>query len=247
MLFNYLDFETVSNCNRTCPTCIRNSHPDREAVAPWFETRFLPEVVIYQAIEEALAMGFRGGICLSHYSEPLMDERIPAIARRVKEVGQRIGGFSRVFLNSNGDFLTEAMAHDLDGALDRIIITLYMDEPVKSRRAEWMTGLFDKTELVLITKPVHIATHFSPAYDVVKLARENSGHGCSEPAMRVIINHRRQYLLCCDDVVGTFGLGTFPELPLAEYWNGAHADIQARLAVAGGRSWHAHCMTCPRL
>lgn len=33
ILFN-LDLETKSTCNRVCPTCLRNSHPDRVAVHP---------------------------------------------------------------------------------------------------------------------------------------------------------------------------------------------------------------------
>lgn len=241
-LFNFLDFETISTCNRVCPTCMRNSIPDRAAVAPWFERHYLDEEVILDALDQAKAMGFAGGVCLSHYNEPLMDERLPEIAAKVRAVG----GFSRIFLNSNGDFLTEDLAASLDGVLDRIIITLYMDEPVKSQRAKWMETLFHKTELHLITMSEHIATHYSPKFDVVRLARENAGRPCGEPAMRVIINHRRQYLLCCDDVIGVFGLGTFPEVPLAEHWNGQHAAIQRQLAVAGGRSRHAHCMSCPR-
>lgn len=241
-LFNFLDFETISNCNRTCPTCIRNSHPDREAVAPWFEDHLLPEPVIYEALEQAIGMGFSGGVCLSHYNEPLMDERLPAIARRVRAYSR----FSRIFLNTNGDFLTADMAAELDGVLDRIIVALYMDDPIKTQRAVWIQTLFRKTELHLVTDPVHIATHFSPKYDVVGLAARHAGLRCIEPAMRVIINHRRQYLLCCEDVIGNFDLGLFPDVSLMDFWFGRHAEIQDLLAQAGGRAWHPYCLSCPR-
>lgn len=241
-LFHNLDFETISNCNRTCPTCIRNSHPDREAVQPWFETHLLDENVIFSAIDQALVMGFSGGLCLSHYNEPLMDERLPAIAKRVRDMDR----FSRIFLNTNGDFLTEEMAAALDGSLDDIIVALYMDEPVKSKRAAWMIPLFHKTQLSLITNPVHIATHFSPSFPVIDLARQHAGANCKEPWMRVIINHRRQYLLCCEDVIGNFDLGTFPEVSLQGHWEGRHKMIRERLLEAGGRAWHSYCLSCPR-
>ena len=31
-----LCIETVASCTRTCPTCLRNSYPDRDAVASRF-------------------------------------------------------------------------------------------------------------------------------------------------------------------------------------------------------------------
>lgn len=241
-LFQFIDFETISTCNRRCPTCLRNSIPDYRATASWFEPHYLDEAVIFDALDQAVAMGFTGGVCLSHYNEPLMDERLPEIARRVREYGK----FSRVFLNSNGDFMTEVLAAKLDGVLNRIIITLYMAEPMKSERAAWLTTLFHGTELHLITQSEHIPTHFSPKFDVKALATAHAGKRCLEPAIRVIINHRRQYLLCCDDMIGFFNLGTFPEIALADHWNGVHAAIQGRLAEAGGRAWHPHCLSCPR-
>jgi len=241
-MVNYLDFETISSCNRFCPTCIRNSHPDREAVKSWFEVNYLPIAVIKEALDQAVEMDFHGGVCLSHYNEPLMDQRIPDIAAMVKAYGR----FSPIFLNTNGDYLTEELAAALDGKLDHIIVTLYMKEPIKSERAAWLPTIFHQTEVRVITMSEHIATHFSPAFDVMELAKKHGGHPCSEPAMRIIINHRQQYLLCCDDVVGNFGLGNFPDIPLAEHWKKRQQIIEI-LAQQGGRQWHPYCISCPRV
>ena len=241
-LFQYLDFETISDCNRRCPTCLRNSHPDREALSPWFEKHLLPEELVYQAIEQALAIGFRGGVCLSHYNEPLMDERLPEIAHKVRSYRE----LATVHLNTNGDFITAELAAALDGALDHMIVSLYMDEPVKSQRAEWIATLFHKTPLSIIRQPDHIPTHFSPKFDVAALARAASGMSCPEADIRVIINHRRQYLLCCDDVIGNFDLGTFPEVGIEQFWWGKRQEIAASLSQAGGRSWNPYCLSCPR-
>jgi hypothetical protein len=240
-LFNIIDFETMSNCNRVCPTCIRNSHPDREAVSSWFGANYLPEETIYEALEQALEMGFTGDVCLSHFNEPLMDERIPRIAGVAKAYER----FNRVFLNTNADFITEEMAAELDGNLDRMIVSLYMGEPVKSKRAAWIPTLFKKTEIVFTTAE-HIPSHFSPAFPVKELAERYRDSNCLEPAMRVIINHRRQYLLCCEDVIGNFKLGYFPDIGLKEYWFGRHAEIQNTLANQGGRRWHPYCESCPK-
>lgn len=242
-LFRFLDLETISSCNRTCPTCIRNSHPDKKAISSWFEVNYLPLEVITEALDQCVALGFTGGVCLSHYNEPLMDERIAEIAALAKSYGQ----FSEVFMNSNGDFLTEELAKDLDGHLDKIIVSLYMDEPIKSQRAEWIKTLFQSTHPEIITMSDHIATHFSPSFDVEALAEQHKNRDCAEPRIRVIINHRRQYLLCCDDVVGNFDLGTFPETSIKDYWFGAkHMSIMNNLRNQGGRLQYSYCSTCPR-
>ena len=241
-LFNIMDFETMSNCNRACPTCIRNSHPDREAVKSWFGNNYLPEEIIFEALEQAIEMGFAGDVCLSHFNEPLMDERLPEIARSIKEYDH----FRMVFLNTNGDYITSELAERLDGKLDRMIVTLYMGEPIKSQRAECIPSLFKKTKIQIITESEHIPSHFSPKFPVKELAEKYHESNCVEPAMRIIINHRRQYLLCCEDVIGNFDLGYFPDTPLREFWFGRHAEIQNTLAERGGRHWHPYCETCPK-
>lgn len=241
-LFNIIDFETMSNCNRVCPTCIRNSHPDRKAVESWFGNNYLPEEVIYEALEQAIEIGFKGDVCLSHFNEPLMDERLPRIA----SVAKAYDHFNMVFLNTNGDFITPELAEKLDGNLDRMIVALYMGEPIKSQRAEWIPTLFKKTDIQIITQSDHIPSHFSPKFPVKELAAQYKESNCVEPAMRVIINHRRQYLLCCEDVIGNFDLGYFPEISLKEHWFGRHAEIQNTLANTGGRHWHSYCEACPK-
>lgn len=240
-LFRFIDFETISTCNRACPTCIRNSHPNRNAVSPWFEETLLPIWVIDEALKQCQEMGFAGGVCLSHYNEPLLDRRIVELVELVKSHGYY------VFFNTNGDFLTEELAKELEGLLDRIIVSLYMDEPVKSKRAEWIYSLFSKTE-AQVSLTSHMVTHFSPDPRLGEMIERHKGRACqAEPSTRVIINHRREYLLCCEDVIGNFNLGTFPELGIGEYWFGQHhASIVENLNEMGGRLKYPYCSTCPR-
>lgn len=241
MLFKYMDFETIGSCNRLCSTCIRNSHPNPKAVESWFGKNYLPEELIYSAIDEGIAMGFRGGVCLSFYNEPTMDERLPQIAHKVRAYPQ----LSTVHMNSNADFITPELAAELDGALDFIIVTLYMGEPIKSERAAWLPTLFEKTKLRITDRP-HEPTHFTPAYNLEKLITIAQKLSCDQPTIRLTINHRREYMLCCDDLIGNFQLGTYPEIGIEEYWNGRHASIADVLAVPGGRAFHHYCMSCPR-
>lgn len=238
-LFQWLDLETISTCNRTCPTCLRNSHPDRDAMKSWFELRYLEVEIIEEALRQVRELGFVGGVRLSHFNEPLMDERLPDLARLVQEHGYQ------AYINTDGDFITPELAKDLDGAFEQIIVSLYMKEPIKSQRAEWIPTLFKYTE-IQIMDGTHIPSHFSPKFDVKKLADQYRGEPCLEPAMRCIINHRGQFTLCCEDVIGNFDLGTFPETSIKDYWFGKRAQIQETLSVAGGRNWHPYCASCPK-
>ena len=129
-LFNWLDMETISTCNRTCPTCIRNSHPDREAIKSWFELHYLETEIIEEALRQVRDMKFTGGVRLSHYNEPLMDERLPDLAWLVREYGYK------PHINTDGDFITPELAEKLDGAFEEIIVSLYMKEPKKSEYLE---------------------------------------------------------------------------------------------------------------
>ncbi len=235
----YLDFETIGNCNRTCPTCIRNSHPDREAVGSFFGPNYLDEDLIYEAIDQALAMGYRGPVCLSYYNEPTMDERLPEIGRRVRAYSE----LGAVHFNTNGDYLTQELAAELDGTVDYINVSLYMKEPILSERTEWIPSLFEKTLIRVSPGKLHRPTHFTPSFDLeslIEFAQELSCH-----PNRMIINHRRQYMMCCEDVVGNFGLGTFPEIGIKDYWDGRRKKIAQDLSVAGGRAKHSYCMSCP--
>ena len=242
-MFQYLDFETIGNCNRRCVTCIRNSHPDKTKTASWFSGDLLSMDVIKAALDECRNGGFTGGVCLSHYNEPLMDDRIADIAKLVKSYNQ----FSSIFLNTNGDFLSEELAKSLDGVLDHIIVSLYMDEPASVKRAAWITSLFKQTRPVIDVMGKHIATHFSPSFDVKALSEEYRGYPCHEPKTRVVINHRRQFLLCCDDVIGNFDLGRFPDITIGEYWLGKkHRRLVEDLERPGGRYLYDYCKVCPK-
>src|SRR5688572_7763563 len=104
-MFKILEIETCSTCNRTCPTCIRNSHPNRERLKDWFSPNYLPTTTVEKILTHAWKMRFRGAVCLQHYNQPLMDPRIDAFGRFARRLG-----FSNVFISTNADYITEKRA-----------------------------------------------------------------------------------------------------------------------------------------
>lgn len=240
-LFQNLDLETVSTCTRTCATCIRNSYPDREAVADWFEPRSMAVDTLEAILDQAVALGFRGQVCLSHYNEALKEERLGAMAGLVKARGLK------VYCHSNGDLITPERAASLDGKLDRIVFSLYQQEMTKRvERGTWIASLFHITQ-VQLSYAEHLTTHFSPRPELDLRIKQVRGMACNETALHCILNHRGDYLLCCEDFLGHFDLGRFPEVSLKEYWFGERrTEIIAKLAEKGGRESYPYCQLCPR-
>jgi radical SAM protein with 4Fe4S-binding SPASM domain len=245
-LFRLLEIETHSECNRKCVTCLRNSIPDRESVASWFESNSLSIDDIKRVLEQSIALGFAGEVCLSHYNEPLMDDRIVDIVMLVKSLGLR----KKIFFGSNGDFLTEDLAKRLDGNVNYIGFALYMGEPVLSKRIAWIRSLFNKTQITIgpgAPEVQHMATHFSPVFDLVQLRQKHENNVCIRPQKRLIVNHMGQMLLCCDDLTGNFDLGTIHESTVEELWySEKHQNFVRELSKPGGRKVHSHCLSCPR-
>lgn len=240
-MFKCLEIETQSLCNRKCPSCLRNSTPDKDAVSSWFEKNQLPLETIAKIFEQVASMGHTGNVCLSHYNEPLMDERIVEIVKMSKG-----HGFKSTFFGSNGDFLTEELAAELDGVVDTIGFSLYMPDPERSRRKEWIKGLFKKTSIT-IGNGDHMITHYSPLCDVEVEAKKHCGRRCMRPQDRLIINHKGEMLLCCDDLIGHFDLGNINEKTAVELWNDEkRCKLVSALSKAGGRRIHEHCLSCPR-
>jgi hypothetical protein len=241
-LFEYLDIETSSMCNRICPTCIRNSHPDREAISSFFEPTYLSIETIMNILEQCKDLGFKGSICLSHFNEPLLDERLPQITNMIAAHDW----FHPIYFHTNGDYMTEELASGFDRTVDKIVVSLYMDEPKKSERAEWIKSLFHKTQIVILPG-THIPTHFSPKFDIQKLIFEYRNNECTEIRSRVIINHRRQFLVCCEDVIGNFGFGNFPDVSIKDYWFGdKHVAMVNDLKESGRRMNYEYCSICPK-
>lgn len=241
-IFPRLEIETSSYCNRTCKSCLRNSIPDRESTQSWFDQNLLPTDDFKRILLEAKEMGFSGELCLSHYNEPLLDKRIVELAQFARNTG-----FSRIFFCSNADFLTEELAKNLDGLIDDIGFSFYMDEPIKSKRREWVYSLFKRTKLVGTGDGEHMITHFSPLADVVQISLKYKNNPCFLPQKRMIINHKGQMLLCCDDLTGHFDLGTIYEYSLKELWYSEKHQLYLKsLMKSGGRGVHQHCLSCPR-
>jgi radical SAM protein with 4Fe4S-binding SPASM domain len=107
--------------------------------------------------------------------------------------------------------------------------------------------MFHQTEIAF-TGGGHMATHYSPfpwLNDAIVARRQEP---CLYDAQeRLIIYHRGEMLMCCDDIGGEFNLGNINDSTLADlWWSERHQEIVTTLATAGGRAKYPFCWDCPR-
>jgi radical SAM protein with 4Fe4S-binding SPASM domain len=191
--------------------------------------------MVYGILGQAVGMGYRGKICFNFYNEPLLDTRLPAFGRYAKQLG-----FSPVMFATNGDFLNQAMAISLDACFDYINVSPYDDnsEARKSMTQSW----FAKTR-IRFTNGLHFGVHCFEGDD------EELGtlidRRCPNPSRNLAVNHRGDFLACCQEMIPHFGLGNVYDSPLEKLWNGKQ-KLNEVLAHTTGRRNHPYCCTCLR-
>src|SRR5687767_5853255 len=122
-LFQRLEIESQSHCNRTCWFCPRTydrSGTYRDA-AGTSVIRRMPTDKILDLLDQARALGFQGYAGFHHYSEPLLDERNVMLAREARARGMQPR------LVTNGDLLRrdDALLEEVKRAYDVVVVGLY--------------------------------------------------------------------------------------------------------------------------
>ena len=227
-MFERLSIETSSYCRRRCATCLRQTYPDRDALKPWFSQNLMPTELVYNLLDQAAAMGFAGTVCLSYYNEPTFDKRLPEFG----EYAMRLG-FARVTVATTGDTLDEDMAKRLDGCFHDLSVSLY--ENSNEENKDRIRSLFQKTH-IRFTNGLHVHLHLSPT-------SKYGSFRCFNVSRNMVINHRGDFLACCQEIIPHFDLGSAHDTPLADLWD-AKRHLRERLLRHGGRMEHPYCAMC---
>ena len=254
-LFERLQIESQSNCNRSCWFCPRTydrsgKYLDGSGRAV---RRQMPTAKILALLDEARAMGFEGLVGFHHYSEPLLDPRNPELARAAKARGLQ------PYLHTNGDAIqqNDRLCQAVQELYAFVVVGLYdyrNEAELEEAKAFWRARL-PKTKLEF--SPIGLS-HPKVAHSIgVPRARVPSdprltlpdlrfdNAPCHRPMVRMLIQYDGEVCLCCEDTTGTFGLGNVHQRSLAELWGSArHSAIVQELAV-GRRSQYELCRNCP--
>jgi radical SAM protein with 4Fe4S-binding SPASM domain len=254
--FTHLEIETQGDCNRTCGTCLRQTYIDKDNGT--HQGRFpvtskegrgikMPTTTFERIIDEAIEYGFVGAVCLQHYNEPLLDERIVELAKYVKSknTGDRFP-VTQLSMCTNMDLITEELAKELDGVMDQLEVALYMPLEKQEAREKYILSLFPNTK-VDFTKGVHYITHYSTFTNTADAVTEAILNPCHMNRNALMFAYNGTVLHCCDDYVGHFGLGNINTSSVKDLWESeAHKELLAKLSLPGGRLNYNYCSTCPR-
>lgn len=236
-LWRTMNVEVCSQCNRACRTCLRTSTPDRAAVASWFQPNFLPLETIKALLDEHVVLNHCCRFTPNVYNEPLMDPRIVDILQLVRSYRQEDGRPRFITsLVTNGELLTPELAQAINPLIDTACVALYLQGPERRNRRRAIRAMLPGTKISF--KGSHVLTHYGPDTTLRRIPCTLSS--------RILVNHRGQLLLCCEDMLGLFGLGSFPETTLLQCWTSTKRDEIVRdVRVSNDRSKYPYCQTCP--
>lgn len=254
-LFERLQIESQSNCNRACWFCPRTYDQSGRYLNSQGKSVInqMPTEKILDLLDQAQALGFRGRVGFHHYSEPLLDERNVALAHAARDRGME------PYLHTNGDVLrrNEALCAQVKEVYQIIIVGLYdydTDNELEEAKWYWRKRLVGATlDFSPIGRSGSRSAHSigipralvpsDSRMGVPELTFSNAP--CHRPVIRLIIQHDGEMCNCCEDTHGAFGLGNVYRSSLDELWfSERHVQIVDSL-INGHRESYALCRNCP--
>jgi 2-deoxy-scyllo-inosamine dehydrogenase (SAM-dependent)/8-amino-3,8-dideoxy-alpha-D-manno-octulosonate transaminase len=254
-LFERLEVETQSHCNRSCWFCPR-VHDDTGTYldatgAPVIGS--MPTEVVLRVLDQAAAMGFAGHVSFYFYSEGLLDKRSLSFARAARDRGMK------PYMHTNGDVLKNnpKLCEQVVSTYDFVVVGLYdytPNEELEAEQASWRTRLpgcdlrfstipDDAARTVRSMGTPRALVPSDGRFRVPDLTFENAP--CHRPLIRLILRWDGRMAMCCEDMHAEFGLGSIHESTLHDLWHSeAHVDRVNDL-VDGRRDRHRLCANCP--
>ena len=254
-LFERLQIESQSNCNRSCWFCPRTYDRSGKYLDGTGESLYsrMPTETILDLLDQARALGFRGRVGFHHYSEPLLDERNIMLAR------EAVKRELRPYLHTNGDVLkhSDKLCEEVKNVYELIVVGLYdyeTNEQLEEAKEYWRTRLaaVNLRFSAIGRSGIQSADSMGIPKALVPPDRRMSipdfayiNAPCHRPAIRMIIQHDGTMCNCCEDTHGAFGLGNVYENTLEELWySERHVRIIEHL-IDGQRQKYRLCRNCP--
>ncbi len=254
-LFDRLQIESQSNCNRSCWFCPRTydrSGKYLDETGKSVSNR-MPTEKILDLLDQAQALGFRKLVNFYFYSEPLLDQRNPMLAREARKRGMQ------PYLHTNADVLKrdDSLCEEVKDLYEYIVVGLYdyeTNEQLEDAKRYWqdrLAGANLKFSTIGLSgarsaHSVGIPRALVPSdarMAVPDLTFANAP--CHRPFIRMIIRHDGEMCNCCEDTHGDFKLGNVYQNSLEELWySERHVQIVEDL-IAGWREKYDLCRHCP--
>ncbi|MDM8562400.1 SPASM domain-containing protein [Candidatus Marithioploca araucensis] len=245
-IWTNLEIDIQASCNRDCEFCPRfldRSGVRKDEHGKQILTKMSSDKV-YNLIDQAHKLGFKGKIKLHRLSESLLDKRYVEFAEYIKLKGLRL------LENTNGDVLkkNDALCAKLDGLIEHLTIGLYdyKNEREKQEEMAYWRSKFKKTEVAFSLPPDNCTIRQgSKVYFEVLKNPQALELPCTQPYRMILIRYDGNVSLCCEDDGCHFDLGNAFEQSIQEiWWSYKHIKIARTLEKQGGRHKFERCSRC---
>jgi 2-deoxy-scyllo-inosamine dehydrogenase (SAM-dependent)/8-amino-3,8-dideoxy-alpha-D-manno-octulosonate transaminase len=253
-LFERLQIESQSNCNRSCWFCPRTYDRSGKYLDETGRSviRQMPTDKILHLLDQAQALGFQGRVAFYHYSEPLLDQRNIMLAHEARKRGMK------PYLHTNGDVLKkdDGLCAEVKRAYGLIVIGLYDYET---------NGELEEAKRYWRQKLAGANIEFSPigtsgarsAYSIgvpralvppdPRMAADFTyiNAPCHRPLIRMLIQYDGEVCNCCEDTYGAFKLGNVFQSSIGDLWFSENHIRIVQDLISGYRHRHQLCRQCP--
>ena len=217
-MFQVIEFETTSYCNRKCDYC---PNVDFERFGDE-ESFFMKETVFKTLIQQLSELNFSGMISPHLYGEPMSDHRMLSWSKHIKEKLPN----SKLKIVTNGDFLNQDNFKEyLNVGVDIFYISKHA-KALKKPCRELLQNL-DKDKL---KKHILVQDFYADFYENQKMFTNRGGSigldegnkkkapvNCSY-ATYPVINTYGDIILCCQDFHNNYVFGNIMDKHLKEIW-----------------------------
>ncbi|MFA5724337.1 MAG: radical SAM/SPASM domain-containing protein [Candidatus Pacearchaeota archaeon] len=186
-MFDAVNLEISTACNRKCAYCPNSIFPRGEIK----NQRLMDLELINKILDELGKLNFKGKINTCHYNEPLLDKRLPEIAKLIKQKVPKC----KLIINSNGDYLTEELENNLKkSGVDKISVSEHKDPNYKFNPMNNRCGLVN---------PINLDLYPRCLFDTIELIIDVDGN----------------VKICCNDYIGENIMGNLNKQSIVEIWN----------------------------
>jgi radical SAM protein with 4Fe4S-binding SPASM domain len=255
-LFERMQIESQSNCNRSCWFCPRTYDRSGNYLDAAGRSVFneLPTEKILDLLDQAQAMGYRERVTFFHYSEPLLDKRNIMLAREAKKRGMK------PYLHTNGDMLKNdnTLCEEVKQVYGLVVVGLYdyrTTQELEEAKRYWQNRLAGANLRFSAIGLSGARSAFSngvpkalvpsdPRMATPDLTFANAP--CHRPLIRLVIRHDGEMCNCLEDAHGAFQLGNVFQSSLKDLWfSERHVQVVTDL-IAGRREKYDLCRNCPQ-
>lgn len=216
-VFNDINIETTTLCNRRCGYC-PNSSFDRSIKQ---NERLMPEDLFKKIIDELKTIKFTGRISPHLFGEPLLDKRIVRLMKYAHETLPK----AKLKMYTNADLLDINMLGGLcDAGVKDYVVSLHgtdKEKEINKNRVDKLVSYIREEGMNINISYFNVSTDSFLANrgGLVKVKNVNKVVSCQRSTNPLVVDYKGDVLICCNDYLGQVNFGNIANNSLLNIWN----------------------------